>query len=96
MTVGELIERLSAYDPASDIRLAINPDFPFAHTTGGITATTESGKQTVFIADSGHQTHLPLAVAQALGWQALTDPPARNRRAPLRLVEEDPWRQEGP
>ncbi|WP_225847250.1 hypothetical protein [Streptomyces sp. HPF1205] len=95
MTVGELIERLSAYDPAGDVRLAINPDFPFAHTIGAITATTENGEQTVFTGESGHQTHLPVAVAQVLGWQALTEPPTRTRRTPLHPAAEDAFGREG-
>lgn len=89
MTVGELIERLSTFDPASGVRLAINPDFPFAHTVGGITASGENARRTVFIGEAGQQEHLPVPVAQALGWQALTQPPARTRRTPLRAVEED-------
>jgi hypothetical protein len=89
MTVGELIERLSALDPASDVRLAINPDFPFAHTIGDITTSDENRHHRVFIAESGHQQHLPVEVAQALGWQALTQPLTRTRRAPRRLVEGD-------
>lgn len=89
MTVDELIERLSAFDPASDVQLAINPDFPFAHSIGDITASDESGRQTVFIGETGHQEHLPVVVAQALGWQAFTQPSARTRRAPLRVVDED-------
>lgn len=88
-TVGELIECLRAFDPASAVRLAINPDFPFSHGIGDITASHESGRQTVFIGETGHQEHLPLPVAQALGWQALTQPPARIRRTPLRVVKED-------
>jgi hypothetical protein len=88
-TVGELIEHLRAFDPASSVRLAINPDFPFSHGIGDITASDESGRQTVFIAETGHQEHLPVAVAQALGWQAPTRPPARTRRTPLRVVEQD-------
>jgi hypothetical protein len=89
MTVGELIQRLSTFDPASDVRLAINPRFPFTHAIGDITASDESGRRTVFIGEAGHQEHLPVPVAQALGWQALTRPPARTRRAPLRAAEED-------
>lgn len=88
-TVGELIEHLSAFDPASSVRLAINPDFPFSHGTGGITASDENGRQTVFIGETGHQEHLPVPVAQALGWLPLTEPPARTRRGPLRVVDED-------
>jgi len=88
-TVGELIERLSTFDPASYVRLAINPDFPFAHGVGDITASNESGRQTVFIGETGHQEHLPVPVAQALGWQEVTQPPTRTRRTRLRAVDED-------
>lgn len=88
-TVGELIEHLRAFDPACAVRLAINPDFPFSHGIGDITASDESGRQAVFIAETGHQEHLPVPVAQALGWQPLTEPPARTRRGPLRVVDED-------
>ncbi|MEE4543989.1 hypothetical protein V2S66_18685 [Streptomyces sp. V4-01] len=88
-TVGELIELLRAFDPASAVRLAINPDFPFSHGIGGITASDENGQPMVFIAENGHQEHLPVPAAQALGWQPLTQPPARTRRGPLRVVDED-------
>jgi hypothetical protein len=88
-TVGELIERLSAFDPASEVRLAINPDFPFAHGIGDITASDESGRRTVFLGEDGLQEHLPVPVAQALGWQELTQPPARTRRTPLHVVDEN-------
>jgi hypothetical protein len=88
-TVGELIEHLRAFDPASSVRLAINPDFPFSHGIGDITASDESGQPMVFIAETGHQEHLPVPAAQALGWLPLTEPPARTRRGPLRVVDED-------
>lgn len=88
-TVGELIAHLSEFDPASAVWLAINPDFPFSHGIGDITASDDNGRQTVFIAETGHQEHLPVPVAQALGWQPLTEPPARTRRTPLRVVDED-------
>jgi hypothetical protein len=89
VTIGELIDRLSAYDRTSHVRLAINPDFPFAHTIGDITASGETGCQVVFIAETGQQEYIAPAVAQALGWQPLTEPPSRTRRGPVRLVEED-------
>jgi hypothetical protein len=88
-TVGELIEHLRTFDPASAVRLAINPDFPFSHGIGDITASDEIGRQTVFIAETGYQEHLPVPAAQALGWLPLTEPPARTRRGPLRVVDED-------
>ncbi|SEO73974.1 hypothetical protein SAMN05216267_103967 [Actinacidiphila rubida] len=88
-TVGELIEHLRAFDPASSVRLAINPDFPFSHSIGDITALDENGRQTVFIAENGHQEHLPVPAAQALGWLPLTESPVRTRRTPLRVAEED-------
>lgn len=88
-TVGELIERLSEFDPACAVRLAINPDFPFSHGIGDITASDENGRQTVFIAETGHQEYLPVPAAQALGWLPLTEPPARTRRGPLHVVDQD-------
>jgi hypothetical protein len=52
MTVGDLIERLSACDPASPLRLAMNPFFPMAHRLEQvIEATDGAGRPVVYLAE---------------------------------------------
>ncbi|AZK98670.1 hypothetical protein GTW66_21375 [Streptomyces sp. SID5473] len=86
MTVGDLIDRLSALDPAAPVRLAVNPFFPMAHTIAGVVeARDETGEPVVFLADSGDQLGpLPPQVAVRLAWQEPTTAPARSRRRATR------------
>ncbi|MEU5162347.1 hypothetical protein AB0G74_22455 [Streptomyces sp. NPDC020875] len=81
MTVGDLIDYLSALDQAAPVRLAVNPYFPMAHRSGGIVeARDENGRTIVFLADSGDQLGpLPPDVAVRLTWQEPTAAPVRPR-----------------
>ncbi|MFE3645933.1 hypothetical protein ACFXOM_34010 [Streptomyces sp. NPDC059169] len=87
MTVGDLIKRLSACDPASPLRLAMNPFFPMAHRLEQvIEATDGTGRPVVYLAegrDADTQLgHLPPEVAVALAWQGPVQvPPRRPRRS---------------
>ncbi|MFB7776289.1 hypothetical protein [Streptomyces bauhiniae] len=65
ITVGHLLRQLQDLDPDQPIRLAINPDFPFAHYVGA-DVIVENG--TAFIADDGQEDYLPAGVRDALGW----------------------------
>ncbi|WP_035851161.1 hypothetical protein [Kitasatospora azatica] len=38
-TVADLITTLTAFDPTAPVRLAINPQWPFEHYVGTVTAT---------------------------------------------------------
>ncbi|MFM9577720.1 hypothetical protein ACKI1I_46375 [Streptomyces turgidiscabies] len=84
MTVGELIELLSACDRDAPAQLAINPLFPMAHRIGAvIPSRDENGAPLVFIAEANHAEqigHLPPDVAVALAWHEPTEAPARRRR----------------
>ncbi|MFB7270710.1 hypothetical protein [Streptomyces sp. NPDC056244] len=86
ITVGELIDRLSACDRDAPVRLAINPFFPMAHRVADVVAgRDEAGRPVVFIAEGrdedGQLGHLPPDVAVALTWQEPTVAPPRRRRS---------------
>ncbi|MFF7337301.1 hypothetical protein ACFZAT_08145 [Streptomyces sp. NPDC008163] len=86
MTVGDLIDRLSAHDRTAPVRLAMNPFFPMAHSIESVLASVdETGRAVVYLAegrDEGAQLgHLPTEVAVALTWQGpVQAPPRRPRR----------------
>ncbi|MER5970353.1 hypothetical protein ABT112_11565 [Streptomyces sp. NPDC002055] len=65
LTVGHLLRQLQGLDPNLPIRLAINPDFPFAHYVGA-DVIVRDGK--AFIADDGQEGYLPTVVRNALAW----------------------------
>lgn len=83
ITVGEVIDLLSAYDRRVPVRLAINPFFPLEHTVAGIAATVDTqGRTVVYIAERGEQLGpVPPAVAVGLAWHAPTEAPERRRRS---------------
>ncbi|MFF7174793.1 hypothetical protein [Streptomyces pseudovenezuelae] len=84
MTVGDLLDLLSACDRDASVRLAVNPYFPMAHRLGGVEkALDEHGRPMVYIAESPEAEQfgpLPPAVAIALTWQEPVEGPARRRR----------------
>ncbi|MFD4505349.1 hypothetical protein [Streptomyces sp. NPDC058457] len=63
LTVGHLIRQLQGLDPNLPVRLAINPDFPFAHYVGA-KVVVRDGK--AFIADDGQEGYLPVGACDAL------------------------------
>ncbi|WP_415942046.1 hypothetical protein [Streptomyces sp. 067-1] len=65
LTVGHLLRQLQGLDPHLPIRLAVNPDFPFAHYVGA-DVVVQDGK--AFIGDDGQEGYLPTAVRDALAW----------------------------
>ncbi|MEV4738757.1 hypothetical protein [Streptomyces sp. NPDC049555] len=81
ITVRELIQRLQTYDDDAVVRLAISPDFPFAHHLGTLTdGLDDDGRRAVFIGDGGQQSYLPRPVAVALRWTTDTTAPQSRRR----------------
>ncbi|CAM5324926.1 hypothetical protein [Streptomyces abikoensis] len=81
ITVRELVQRLQSYDDDAVIRLAVSPDFPFAHYPGTLTeGLDDDGRRAVFIADGGQQSYLPRPVAVALRWTTDTTAPQTRRR----------------
>ncbi|MFF4871512.1 hypothetical protein [Streptomyces sp. NPDC000961] len=87
MTVGDLIDRLSACDRSAPLRLAMNPFFPMAHrATQIVEALDEQEKPVVYLAEGrgeGSQSGpVPPEVAVALSWQApVLASPRRPRRS---------------
>ncbi|GHD79313.1 hypothetical protein GCM10010336_61110 [Streptomyces goshikiensis] len=82
LTVGEIVDRLSALDRDAVLRFAINPLFPLEHTVGVIVATVNpQGRPVVYLAERGEQLGpLPKQVAVDLGWQEPVDAPLRRRQ----------------
>ncbi|WP_327303619.1 hypothetical protein OG730_08370 [Streptomyces sp. NBC_01298] len=80
-TAAEIIEHLSRYAPDTPVRMAINPEFPYAHTLGGIVlGMGHDGRPVIYIGEAGQVGFLPALTAQDLGWHPRTVVPARTRR----------------
>ncbi|MCM2392048.1 hypothetical protein [Streptomyces albipurpureus] len=85
LTVGELVDQLSALDRDATVRLAVNPFFPMAHRIAGVMpGRDENGRPLVFLADGDQLGHLPPDVAVELTWQEPTIAPTRGRRRAAR------------
>ncbi|MGX8278895.1 MULTISPECIES: hypothetical protein [unclassified Streptomyces] len=65
LTVGHLLRQLQHLDPDLPIRLAVNPDWPFAHYLG---TDVVVGDGMAFIAEDGQEGYLPTSVRNALAW----------------------------
>lgn len=65
LTVGYLLQQLQDLDPNLQVRLAVNPDFPFAHFLG---ASIVISGGAVFLAEDGQEGYLPAGVRDALAW----------------------------
>lgn len=65
LTVGHLLRQLQNLDPGLPIRLAVNPDWPFAHYLGTDVVVRDG---IAFIADDGQEDYLPVEVRDALDW----------------------------
>ncbi|WP_399101277.1 hypothetical protein [Streptomyces sp. 11x1] len=65
LTVGHLLRQLQNLDPDLPIRLAVNPDWPFAHYLG---TDVVVGDGMAFIAEDGQEGYLPASVRNALAW----------------------------
>lgn len=70
MTVGKLIEALQEFDEEAEVRLAIQPSWPFEHSVSRPLAsgTDDDGTEVVYIAESGQLAYLPGSVKEELGW----------------------------
>lgn len=86
MTVGDLIDLLTACDRDRPVRLAMNPFFPMAHQVEQVVQSVdETGQPVVYLAE-GRDTdaqlgHLPPEVAVELTWHGpVQAPPRRARR----------------
>ena len=68
MTVQELIEQLSEMNPSAEIRLAIQPRYPFECGVQDEIVQTEDESK-VFIGESGQIGYLEEEVCDLLNWQ---------------------------
>ncbi|MGW5679728.1 hypothetical protein ACWEV4_32410 [Streptomyces sp. NPDC003860] len=85
LTVGDLIDQLSALDRDATVRIAVNPFFPMAHRLAAVMpARDETGRPLVFLADGDQLGHVPPDVAVRLTWQEPTAAPLRARRRAAR------------
>ncbi|MFC9854525.1 hypothetical protein ACIGW5_06385 [Streptomyces prasinus] len=65
LTVGHLLRQLQELDPDLPVRLAVNPDFPFAHYVGADVVIRDG---TAYIADDGQEDYLTVGARDALAW----------------------------
>ncbi|MFE1516799.1 hypothetical protein ACFW9I_08250 [[Kitasatospora] papulosa] len=65
LTVGHLLRQLQGLDPTLPVRLAVNPDFPFAHYVGANVVVRDG---MAFIAEDGQEGYLPAGARDALAW----------------------------
>lgn len=64
-TVGHLLAQLQNVDPSLRLRLAVNPDWPFAHYIGTDVIVRDG---MAFIAEDGQEGYLPTSVREELAW----------------------------
>ena len=67
MTVTELIEQLSEINPSAEIRLAIQPHYPFEYDVQDEIVQTEDGSK-VFIGESEQIGYLGEEIRELLNW----------------------------
>ncbi|MFE9513749.1 hypothetical protein ACFYNU_26090 [Streptomyces sp. NPDC006643] len=92
MTVGDLIDLLSACDRGTPVRLAMNPFFPMAHRlTQAVQADDGRGQPVVYLAEGQDPDSqlgpVPPEVAVALTWQGPVQAPRRRARRNARRTE---------
>ncbi|MFR9725067.1 hypothetical protein ACL02R_17135 [Streptomyces sp. MS19] len=83
VSVGDLVDALSAWDRGVPVRLAINPFYPMAHRVGEVVAACDADDLVVYLAEdpAGEQDILPPSAAVALAWHPSPSAPERRRRA---------------
>ena len=59
MTIGELIEQLQDFDPDTEIRLAMQPNYPMRGSIRNICMEydKDGNEKTLYIACSGHEDY---------------------------------------
>ncbi|MGW3557593.1 hypothetical protein ACWDNT_09510 [Streptomyces sp. NPDC000963] len=65
LTVGHLLRQLQDLDPRLPVRLAVNPDWPFAHYVAAEVVVRDG---MAFIAEDGQEGYLPVEARDALAW----------------------------
>jgi hypothetical protein len=64
LTVGYLLQQLQDLDPNLRVRIAVNPDFPFAHFLTNVVISDGL----VYLAEDGQEDYLPTGVSDLLSW----------------------------
>jgi hypothetical protein len=76
-TVGDAIAALSAYDPATPLRIAVQPGYPMEHHLAQVVCTPDDAEGTgtpptdspvVWLGVGEQVGHLPASAADTLGW----------------------------
>ncbi|ROP37315.1 hypothetical protein [Saccharothrix texasensis] len=76
-TVGDAIAALSAYDPNTPLRVAVQPGYPMHHLLARVVCTPDDAEgdgtpptdpPVVWLALGEQVGHLPESAADALGW----------------------------
>ncbi|MFF2078601.1 hypothetical protein ACFVXG_28090 [Kitasatospora sp. NPDC058162] len=65
LTVAHLIAQLQSVDPNLRIRIAVNPDWAFAHYIGTDVVVHDG---IAYLAEDGQDSYLPAAVRDELAW----------------------------
>lgn len=65
LTVDDLVTRLQSVPGNLQVRLAVQPDWPFAHFIGTDVVVHEG---IAYIAEDGQADYLPRTVTEALMW----------------------------
>jgi len=70
MTVRDLIELLSEFDPNAEVRLAHQPRWAFEYSISTVAETEPNAddQTTVYIAEGNQIGYLPQEAADAIGW----------------------------
>lgn len=91
MTVGDLIDLLSACDRSVPVRLAMNPFFPMVHRLTQVVQAEEKGQRVVYLAEGQDPDSqlgpLPPEVAVSLTWQGPAQAPPRRARRTARRAD---------
>ena len=68
MKVKELIEYLEGMNPEAEVRLAMQPSWPFEYSIQNDVVESEDGER-VYLAESRQLDYLNGEVQEALGWR---------------------------
>jgi hypothetical protein len=85
MTVKQLIRQLEDFNPDSEVRLAIQPSWPFEHSIGNVVSVgltdedadedeevpdyANTGEEIVYIGEGYQVGYLPGQASHELGWR---------------------------
>lgn len=69
-TVRDLINELEEFDPDAEVRLAIQPQWPFEHRIADVQSVpaTDDRREVVYLADGGQVGYLSSEAREAVGF----------------------------